>query len=267
MVEQATFSFGKNWQRFLKSLDDERVRNAELSLAEFLGLKDLRGRRFLDLGCGSGLFSYAAFNLGAGRVVSIDIDPFSVAACRYLRETAGDPGNWEVHEGSVLDANMLSRLGVFDIVYSWGVLHHTGAMWPALENAGRCVAEGGYLYIALYNRVDGLKGSAFWLRVKRLYNRMPAAGKELMDLSYMAYFIAAQLLRLRNPLRIIRGYKSHRGMNWRTDIADWLGGYPYEYATVEEVFTRVRAAFPRFELVNIRSTNGPGNNWFLFRKG
>lgn len=267
MRERVTFRFGKNWRRFLKSLDEERVKNAELSLAEFIGVRDLKGRSFIDIGCGSGLFSYAAFNLGARRIVSIDIDACSVSCCNFLREKAGSPRHWEVYEGSVLDAGLLSKLGTFDIVYSWGVLHHTGAMWKALENAGRCVTEGGYFYIALYNRVEGFKGSGFWLGVKRLYNRMPAPGKYLMDLCYMGYYFAAQLIRLRNPLRSIRSYKSHRGMSWRTDISDWLGGYPYEYATVEEVFRHARALFPDFELVNIRTTNGIANNWFLFKKG
>ncbi len=98
-----SFSFGRNWQEFLKSLDDERITIAEASLVDFLSLQDLRGRSFLDIGCGSGLFSQAAFNLHAEKVVSFDVDPFSVACCRFLHARSGKPNNWEVLEGSVLD--------------------------------------------------------------------------------------------------------------------------------------------------------------------
>ncbi|MEI6632429.1 MAG: class I SAM-dependent methyltransferase [Chlamydiota bacterium] len=267
MNARKPFSFGKNWQRFLKSFDEERVRSAERSLTEFLGVRDLRGLSFIDIGCGSGLFSYAAYTLGAARIVSVDVDPFSVHCCLFLREKAGNPPHWEVREGSVLDDIPSSWRGTFDIVYSWGVLHHTGAMWRALGNAGMCVAEGGYLYLALYNKKDGLYGSEFWRGVKRLYNRMPRAGKYLMDLSYMGCFMASRLATARNPLKEIRGYTSHRGMSWRIDVSDWLGGLPYEYATVEEVCENIRMRFPDFELVNLKRDKSIGNNWFLFRKG
>ena len=260
-----SFSFGKNWQRYLRDIDGERVREAERSLTGFLGLRDLAGRSVVDIGCGSGLFSWAAFRLGASRVVSIDIDPFSVAACRSLHEKAGSPGNWEVCEGSVLD-ECIFAMGEFDIVYSWGVLHHTGAMWRALAHAARLVTEGGFLYIAIYNRVDGIGGSRFWLRVKKAYNVAPSAGKYAMELLYMALFCASRFLTLRNPLKEIGGYRAHRGMSWRTDISDWLGGYPYECATVEEVFAFIRRDFHGIRLENIKTTNGLGNNWFLFRR-
>jgi 2-polyprenyl-3-methyl-5-hydroxy-6-metoxy-1,4-benzoquinol methylase len=266
MGEKITFSFGKNWQNFLKSLDEDRFKNAELSLTEFLGLKDLKKQSFLDIGCGSGLFSRAAFNLGANKIVSFDVDPFSVKCCKYLHNKANGPKNWKIHEGSILNNNFTSKLGKFDIVYAWGVLHHTNKMWDAIKNSAKLVNKNGYYYIAIYNRVEGIRGSNFWSRVKRLYNTSPAIGKYAFEMIYILACFVVNLMKLRNPIKKIKNYKSGRGMDWRTDITDWLGGYPYEFATVEEIFNFMKTYFSNFNLVNIKTTNGLGNNWYLFKK-
>src|SRR5262245_45349652 len=120
------FAFGKNWQEFLRIIDETRIRQAEDSLAVMLRESTLVGKSFLDIGCGSGLFSLAARRLGA-RVHSFDFDADSVACADELRRRyfQGDP-QWTIEQGSVLDSHYMSALGNFDIVYSWGVLHHTG---------------------------------------------------------------------------------------------------------------------------------------------
>ncbi len=271
MEHKQTFSFGRNWQAFLKSLDDERVKIAEASLTQFLGLSDLRGKTFLDIGCGSGLFSYAAFNLGAKRIVSFDLDPFSVECCKYLRGKASNPAHWDIYEGSVLDKGFLSGLGTFDIVYSWGVLHHTGKMWDAIEQSAALVNPAGYYYIAIYNKILARDGSTswihpFWLKVKTVYNTYPALGTYLLEPLAMSAYLAIVVARGENPVTHIRNYKSHRGMSWRTDATDWLGGYPYEFATVEEIFKFVKGKFPHFNLENVKVTSGRGLNWYLFKR-
>lgn len=271
MAQEKTFSFGRNWQAFLNSIDEERVTIAESSLTEFLNLNSLEGKSFVDIGCGSGLFSWAALNLGANRIISFDVDPFSVECCRYLHSRAGSPANWEVREGSVLDRDFVSNLGTFDIVYSWGVLHHTGRMWDAVWNSANMVTPGGSYYIAIYNRILARDGSTswvhpFWLKVKRIYNSSPVVGSYILEPLAMAAYVAMVLARGENPVKHIREYKSHRGMSWRRDATDWLGGYPYEFATVEEVFKFVRAEFPDFNLVNVKVTSGRGLNWYLFEK-
>src|ERR1035438_5515350 len=130
------FAFGENWWRFLSILDERRIAQAEDSLRGMLGVSDLQGKTFLDIGCGSGLFSLAARRLGAC-VHCFDYDPQSVACAQELRRRYfPEDTDWRIEEGSALDGNYLAGLGSFDVVYSWGVLHHTGAMWQALDNAG-----------------------------------------------------------------------------------------------------------------------------------
>ncbi len=272
MEQKISFSFGRNWQNFLKSLNDEQIEIAQESLTEFLGQDDLKGKTFLDIGCGSGLFSLAAYNLGAARVVSFDIDPFSVQCCRYLREQANSPDTWEVSDGSVLDDAFLQRLEPFDLVYSWGVLHHTGRMWNALERSLDLVAPGGQIYLALYNKILARDNStswihSFWLAVKRFHNTHPSIGAYVLEPLAMAAYLGIVVARLENPITHLRNYKSHRGMSWQTDATDWLGGYPYEFATVEEVFTFVKRRKPEFNLENLKVTSGRGLNWYLFRRG
>ena len=145
------FEFGNNWRRFLRVLNDERIYESEKNLKDFLQSESLVDKTFLDIGCGSGLSSLAARRLGA-KVLSFDYDPQSVNCTRELkRRYFENDQNWEILSGSVLDPDYLKSLGSFDIVYSWGVLHHTGAMWDALENAKINTKVNGKLYIAIYN--------------------------------------------------------------------------------------------------------------------
>jgi 2-polyprenyl-3-methyl-5-hydroxy-6-metoxy-1,4-benzoquinol methylase len=260
------FEFGKNWSFFLNNLNDERVAGAERSLAEMLGSASLAGKTFLDIGSGSGLFSLAARRLGA-RVHSFDFDPKSVSCTQELRRRyfPGDEG-WTVETGSVLDKAYVESLGSFDVVYSWGVLHHTGRMWEALANAALPVKSGGKLFIAIYN--DQGTASRRWKEAKRLYNALPSHSRFLIVwpsfviLNWRA--VIKDFLRLR-PFQSIREYGKRRGMTFYRDLIDWVGGYPFEVAKPEEIFDFYRLR--GYTLVRLRTCGGSlGCNEFVVEK-
>ena len=259
------FAFGKNWSQFLNVVDEDRILEAVTSLQNMLGLKRLDGMTFLDVGSGSGLFSLAAWRLGA-TVRSFDYDTQSVATTLEMkRRNCDDASSWQVEIGSVLDTDYLSCLGEFDIVYSWGVLHHTGDMWLALENITALVARHGKLFISLYND-QGLI-SMFWLRVKRIY----CSGR-IGRLSIISLFIPLfsgiglleDLLRRRNPLHRYTAYRKNRGMSLYHDWIDWLGGYPYETAKPGDVFEFLYKH--GFILSKLKTRQSLGCNEFVFRR-
>jgi 2-polyprenyl-6-hydroxyphenyl methylase/3-demethylubiquinone-9 3-methyltransferase len=271
--DRPTFEFGRNWAQFLdRHLNDAAIAEAVRCLALLLDTSDLSGRTFLDVGCGSGLSSLAARQLGAARVVSFDVDPESVECTRRLRAGQGDPEDWEVLEGSALDERFLDGLGTFDVVYSWGVLHHSGQMWRAVDLVSRRVAPGGALALAIYNRADafgvypdGRFGpSRVWVPLKRAYCALPRAVQWCVDSAAVLVFWIVNLLRLRNPLKAAREHVRLRGMELRTDIKDWLGGHPYEYASVGEMLRYLRER--GFALENLLDHGGLRCNEYLFRR-
>jgi len=224
------FDFGANWQAFSDALiSEQRLATAMQSLQRLLERESLEGVSMLDVGCGSGLFSLAAHCLGARPVVGIDINPRSIAAseanCARLRPDA----SITFTRMSILDQAALTQLGRFDLVYAWGSLHHTGAMWEAITNTSRLVAPGGTLVLGIYKRHIT---SPIWRIIKRGYNHAPAWIQRGMIPPFAALiYIAKLLVTRRNPL------EKQRGMDFWYDVIDWVGGYPYEYANAEEIIT------------------------------
>jgi len=263
------FQFGQNWSQFLSAIDEERIQLAESSLKEMLEVESLAGKTFLDVGSGSGLFSLAARRLGA-RVHSFDFDPKSVFCTRELKKNYfHDDESWKIQEASVLDKEFMKSLGQFDVVYSWGVLHHTGQLWPAIENAQERVAPGGKFFIALYN--DTGSQSARWFWIKKTYNGLPGALRTpfavLVTIPGELKLMASSVLTL-NPRRYLDSwttYRRNRGMTKWRDIIDWVGGYPYEVSKPDDVFNFCRAR--GFTITKLKCGNvGLGCNEFVFEK-
>jgi 2-polyprenyl-6-hydroxyphenyl methylase/3-demethylubiquinone-9 3-methyltransferase len=263
------FEFGANWARFLELVDDDRIATAEGAIQRMLRQPRLDGCSFLDIGSGSGLSSLAARRLGA-RVHSFDYDPQSVATTAELRRRyfANDP-EWTVESGSVLDPGYLRGLGRYDVVYSWGVLHHTGRMWEALGNVVDLVAPEGRLFVAIYN--DTGSQARRWRAIKKTYNHLPRPLRTpfaaLVSVPEEAKAVVRSILARRpfDYLRLWTDKRGYRGMSRWHDIVDWVGGYPYEFATPDEIFEFFRTRGFVLENLHVGGV-GLGCNEFLFKR-
>lgn len=253
------FGFGENWRSFLDELDDARIAEAEKALQWMLSGVRIDGSRFLDIGSGSGLSSLAARRLGAV-VHSFDYDRQSVECTKTLRDRffPGDAA-WVVESGSILDGDYLAKLGQFDVVYSWGVLHHTGAMYKSLKNAAGLVSPGGLFAFALYRKT---RLCWFWTLEKRWYCRASAQAQSACRRVYVALMRLAFAATGRNFNAYVGAYRGNRGMSYVHDVHDWLGGYPYESIRPAEV----EHEMARIGFTRIRS-KVQGYSWGLFGSG
>jgi 2-polyprenyl-6-hydroxyphenyl methylase/3-demethylubiquinone-9 3-methyltransferase len=253
------FDFGSNWQAFSEQyIDAQRLATAAHSLQSLLQRETLCGVSVLDVGCGSGLFSLAAFQLGAAKVVGIDINPRCIAVSQQNRDRFAPQAPISFQQSSALDPKSLEKLGTFDLVYAWGSLHHTGAMWDAIRNVTRQVSPSGTLALAIYNKHAT---SPIWRWIKWYYNQLPGFGQQLMAIMFVGViYVAKFLVTRRNPL------DKERGMDFWYDVIDWIGGYPYEYALPREVeaFMRDQGFVLRHSIAAQVPT---GCNEFVFQQG
>jgi len=253
------FEFGKNWANYSKSITADEISDAKNELTRFLNSDSLHGKTFLDIGCGSGIHALAALQLGAEHVYALDLDPDSVQTTKSVLQTYWGKDNYTIKQANIfkLASNVFPSC---DIVYSWGVLHHTGDMWAAIAEAGALVRPGGILAIAIYRKTP-LCG--FWKWEKRLFTKSGAFIRSILTGLYMSLKVLRDLLRLKNPLRKISHYKQGtRGMHWKSDIVDWLGGYPYESASSTEIVDFL--SHRNFDLVYSNKTE---SEWGVFGSG
>jgi 2-polyprenyl-3-methyl-5-hydroxy-6-metoxy-1,4-benzoquinol methylase len=261
MTEEPRFKFGKNWQNFLESISDEQLRNASSALSNLLDAESLEDESFLDAGCGSGIVSLAARQLGAERIHSFDYDKDSVEATRTLHSSSTSADDWTVEQGSLTDADYLSKLGRFDTVYSWGVIHHTGAMWQVAESLPSLINPGGRLVVAIYNDQGTL--SSLWRIIKKVYVKSPSP----VQLAIAGvYFLLASTARIAKNLITLHSFRRtrSRGMSGWHDAVDWVGGYPFQVASRKQVTDFFESkGFTTEKVLSVGSRQGC--NQFVFR--
>jgi 2-polyprenyl-3-methyl-5-hydroxy-6-metoxy-1,4-benzoquinol methylase len=263
------FGFGENWLAFSEQIDHQRIKEAVRSLKELFELESFAGRTFFDIGCGSGIFSLAAHQLGA-TVLSIDFDMNSVTCAERLRDQFGiSRESWRISQGSVLDAKLLSDFGQADLVYCWGVVHHTGNMHEAINNIVAAVRIDGSICLAIYNQQGN--ASKRWKSIKMAYNYLPCVLRPIYVICiagwYELKFALARLIRRQNPLPFAdwSKKKEDRGMSAWHDWVDWIGGLPFEVASPDDVVRQLRSH--GFVLEKLKTVgSGWGCNEYLFRR-
>jgi len=264
MKPDMTFEFGRNWAAFSRhKLDHDHVAQARADFAALFDGVELNGKTFLDIGFGQGL-SLLVAAASSAHATGCDIDPLCAKILRRNSVLFPEVGLQDIRviTGSILDPDTQENIrsaakNGFDIVHSWGALHHTGDLNRAFCTAAELVATGGHLVIAIYNHHWS---SPLWLPIKWLYCSLPEFGRRLMiGMLSPIIWVAKLIVTGRNPSRM------RRGMDFRYDVIDWVGGYPYEYATVEEV--QELAEKLGFEYVRHRPPRVPtGCNEYVFRK-
>ena len=260
------FGFGMNWRSYLASLNDEKIRQAEKSLLDLYNLDTLENMSFLDVGCGSGLFSLAAMRLKASKVYSFDLDTDCVDCARQLKSRFfPNAPAWVIEKGNVLDPEYLNGLGQFDLVYAWGVVHYTGDMWRALDLITTVVAPGGTLFVAIFDDAGFL--STIATAIKKIYNKLPSFLKLPYIITLLPLIegppVIKNILAKQPPFSHWSQYYLKRGMSRWHDIKMMVGGYPYEFAAIDLIFDFFKSR--NFTLQKLKCGRKGGNNQYVFK--
>ena len=262
-MSMSQFDFGKNWLAYAsKALTDAKTNNARQDFVALMDGINLRDAWFLDVGFGQGLSLLCAAELGA-HIVGIDINHKNKEAveltAKYFPNV--DLNNLAIHVGSIMSEKTLIDLdkirpGRYDVVHSWGVLHHTGDMAYALKQCVRLLRYEGYLVVSIYNNHWS---SWLWKQIKKVYCDSPSVLQKLMVYTMLPIIWTAKLITTReNPI------KKQRGMDFFYDVVDWVGGYPYEFATIEEF--KALCSRENLEIVRINKSSVPtGCNEYILR--
>ena len=256
-----SFSFGKNWSKFISRAEDSSYIDAFNSLKKLISHTSISKGSFLDIGSGSGLFSMSAVKLGFN-VTSFDLDLDSVNATKLTKKKFfPNQSTWKIYKGSILDNNFLKKIlknQKFEIVYSWGVLHHTGDLQTSLKNSIQLVKKNGYLILAIYN--DQGLFSNYWLIVKKMYN-YNFIFKLLIIILHAPYFLFfIPIIKI-----FLKKEFDNRGMKIWYNYLDWIGGYPFQTSKPSDLINFVQNQNFKLVYKNLVGTK-LGCNEFIFKQ-
>ena len=263
-VSKSHFDFGENWREFSANhLSAERIEEARREFRILTAGLDFEGATFLDVGFGQGFGSLFAEEMGA-KVAGIDSNPKCLEAVEFSRKAfPNDVGrNLDLAVGSILSVQDVERLRAktvcgYDVIHAWGVLHHTGKMTEAFTNCANLLCDEGHLIVAIYN---AHWSSPFWKQVKKLYCLSGRKTRKAMIWFFAPLVAGAKVLvKKGNP------FNKERGMDFMVDLVDWVGGYPYEWATVDQIVDLGEKHDLQIVRV-IRSSVPTGCNEFVFRR-
>jgi 2-polyprenyl-6-hydroxyphenyl methylase/3-demethylubiquinone-9 3-methyltransferase len=233
--QQARFQFGRNWTEYNRNVTEAEIAAAQSGIEKLLP-SGIHGRSVFDVGCGSGIHSLGFLRLGSSSVTAVDYDPICIeTAARLVGTRYFGAAEFICRQADALALPEDLRGTRFDIVYSWGVLHHTGNLWRALESVSAVVAPHGLLVIAIYHKTPFC---ALWRREKAWYSNASTPAQAAAQLLYKTAFYGAKIASGRNPFT---SKPSRRGMKAKNDLHDWLGGFPYESATPDEIRSRLNS--------------------------
>lgn len=263
---ESHFKFGENWSSYSNLIDEDRIENSVKGLQKLLGDGGVSGKSFLDIGCGSGLHSFAALLLGAKEIVATDLDADSVATTEKVLAKHGANKPYRVMQVSVFDLpDKLQQ--TFDVVYSWGVLHHTGAMVEAISKAAAMVSPNGLFAFALYRKTPYC---GLWRAEKKWYSKASLRQQEIARAIYVMLFRLGCFVTGRHFKQYVAEYKKMRGMEFLHDVHDWLGGYPYESISPPQVDQLLRqlgfSLERRFVRSGLMSVLGSGCDEYAYKK-
>ena len=230
------FRFGKNWAKYASKINESDIQQAAKDLVRLLGTDNLSGKCVVDIGSGSGIHSAAFYQFKPLTVDSIDYDWDSVRTTHDLLVNMGYPGQKSVFQADILDLETFHEKK-FDVVYAWGVLHHTGNLDLALKNSASLVNKNGILAVALYRKTPFCR---FWKIEKRIYSRSPDLIQKIIFFIYILFLLFYSVIRKRNFFSYVKNYRNNRGMNFFIDVHDWLGGYPYESISPLELRSKMK---------------------------
>ena len=131
---------------FFREVSERRYR-VEPHIPEFAGFHLWAGKRVLEIGCGIGSDAEEFAKHGAD-YTGIDLSDQSIALCRQRFEALGLEG--EFHNIDVTNLAALKTLGEFDLVYSYGVIHHFPGIDKIIANVKEVVKSGGEFRYMVY---------------------------------------------------------------------------------------------------------------------